>query len=259
MRYYHVWIERKSTRQDEFRLDLTLGEVKERLTVPLREGVPIAITGTPIPTDDIRHLQVNLTTRPSHQLEPELRKFQSGQSALVGNSMNVLVANSGIEVTKRFIADWSATEDPRGRSASYDTLFDLLISNKIVSDSTRQLFNDGHYSRAVEEAFKCLNNTVKDKSGLSSRDGAPLMREAFSPNDPKIRLNQLASQSEKDEQQGYMDLFAGVMTGIRNPRVHETKLADDPDVALELLTLANHLMRKLASSETRTDLQKDLE
>ena len=35
------------------------------------------------------------------------------------------------------------------------------------------------------------------------------------------------------------------MTGIRNPRAHDHQLADDPDVALELLVLANHLMRKL--------------
>ena len=49
----------------------------------------------------------------------------------------------------------------------------------------------------------------------------------------------------KDEQRGYMDIFAGSMTGIRNPRAHEHDLADEPEVALELLVLANHLMRKL--------------
>ena len=42
-----------------------------------------------------------------------------------------------------------------------------------------------------------------------------------------------------------MDIFAGSMTGIRNPRAHEHDLVDEPEVALELLALANHLMRKL--------------
>ena len=42
-----------------------------------------------------------------------------------------------------------------------------------------------------------------------------------------------------------MKIFAGSMTGIRNPRAHQHDLMDDPEVALELLGLANHLMRKL--------------
>ena len=45
-----------------------------------------------------------------------------------------------------------------------------------------------------------------------------------------------------------MDLFAGSMTGVRNPRAHEYKLTDEPEVALELLILANHLMRKLQAA-----------
>ena len=74
------------------------------------------------------------------------------------------------------------------------------------------------------------------------------MRMAFSANSPTLQLNAFQSRSEKDEQQGYMDLYAGSMTGIRNPRAHEHGLTDEPEVALELLVLANHLMRKLQAS-----------
>ena len=74
------------------------------------------------------------------------------------------------------------------------------------------------------------------------------MRSAFSANSPVLYLNAFRSQSERDEQQGYMDIFAGSMTGIRNPRAHDYQLADDPRIALELLVLANHLMRKLNAS-----------
>ena len=71
------------------------------------------------------------------------------------------------------------------------------------------------------------------------------MRTAFSANSPVLRLNAFESESEKNEQQGYMDIFAGSMTGIRNPRAHDHASVDEPDAALELLVLANHLMRKL--------------
>ena len=125
--------------------------------------------------------------------------------------------------------------------------FDEVVTIPEFHGTIRKLFADGHYSRAVEDAFKCLNNAVKKKSRLS-KDGASLMREAFSPNSPILKLNKFVSGSEKDEQRGYMDIFAGTMTGIRNPRAHEHELKDEPKVALEMLVLANHLMRKLNDS-----------
>ena len=126
--------------------------------------------------------------------------------------------------------------------------FDDAVTNEALRSASRQLFADGHYSEAVESAFKRLNNEVKAKSGLAELDGDRLMRQAFSANDPKLRLNDFSTPSEKDEQRGYMDIFAGAMTGIRNPRAHEHQIVDQPDVALELLVMANHLMRILNRS-----------
>lgn len=120
--------------------------------------------------------------------------------------------------------------------------FDALITEPELVSTTRKLFENGHYSLAVEEGFKQLNNIVKRRSGQAV-DGAALMRSTFSPKAPLLRLNKLSTQSQIDQQQGYMDIFAGCMTGIRNPRAHEHQYLDDANVALELLVLANHLLR----------------
>ncbi len=123
-----------------------------------------------------------------------------------------------------------------------------MVDREAIRSVSRKLFEDGHYARSVEEAFKCLNNAVKEKSGLSDQDGYRLMQGAFSAKSPVLRLNDLLTVSDKDEQLGYMNMFAGAIAGIRNPRAHEHEIDDQPDVALELLTLANHLMRKLEAS-----------
>ena len=123
--------------------------------------------------------------------------------------------------------------------------FDELVTDSILRTASRKLFADGHYTQAIEAAFKTLNNAVKVKSGLTAAGGDSLMRQAFSANKPKLRFSELQTISESDEQRGYMELYAGAMTGIRNPRAHEHDSEDDPRVALELLTFANHLMRKL--------------
>ena len=126
--------------------------------------------------------------------------------------------------------------------------FDELVTDLDLRQVCRRPFADGYYSYSVELAYKCLNNAVKDKSGLTEADGVNLMRNAFSANNPILRLNGLRTTTEKDEQRGYMELFAGAMAGIRNPRAHEHNLVDPPGVALELLVLANHLMRILRRS-----------
>jgi uncharacterized protein (TIGR02391 family) len=71
------------------------------------------------------------------------------------------------------------------------------------------------------------------------------MTDAFNDQNPKIKLNQLSTDSDRDEQGGFMELFAGAVTGIRNPRGHEVEIIDDPGAALDYLALASLLLRKL--------------
>lgn len=108
-----------------------------------------------------------------------------------------------------------------------------------------KLYQDGHYTRAVEEAFKFLNALVKERTNVTPpRDGADLMRFAFSPKNPILKLNPCTTESEINEQTGYMEIMAGCMTGIRNPRAHDHKWKDSQDLCLELLGLANHLVER---------------
>lgn len=145
------------------------------------------------------------------------------------------------EIAKRGWAKPSAAKTSIPNEKDLAALYDFLVSSQPLRSATRKLFLDGHYARAVEEGYKCLNNTVKAKSGLS-KDGNDLMNQAFSVGNPILKLNPLRTDSQKNEQVGYMLILAGCMTGIRNPRAHEHQLWDSPTVALEMLTWANHLM-----------------
>lgn len=130
----------------------------------------------------------------------------------------------------------------RPKKKSVSDLYDALITEVELIAVTKRLFFDGHFPQAVEEAYKLLNNVVKNKSGLRI-DGSSLMKTVFSPNNPVLKLSTLKTQSQKDQQLGYMEIMSGCMTGIRNPRAHEHSYADVPLVALELIVWANHLMR----------------
>jgi uncharacterized protein (TIGR02391 family) len=111
----------------------------------------------------------------------------------------------------------------------------------------RPRFEAGFFGDAVEASFKELNDAVKrivrDTDGRNL-DGASLMNTAFSPQNPIIRLTALTTETDRGIQQGYMQIMAGSMTGIRNPGAHGN-LNPDSARALHLICLASLLMRKL--------------
>ena len=54
----------------------------------------------------------------------------------------------------------------------------------------------------------------------------------------------MVSQSDKDEQKGFMQLFAGAVSGLRNPRAHGF-VQDDPERALEFIAFVSLLAKLL--------------
>jgi uncharacterized protein (TIGR02391 family) len=115
----------------------------------------------------------------------------------------------------------------------------------------RKLYDDGYYPEATFEAFKFVEKEVKRISALRGLTGNKLMMAAFNEQTPVIHLNGMTSDSDKDEQFGYRYMFAGAQSGIRNPRGHETELADSPDLCLDHLSLASILLRKLDDAGVR--------
>jgi uncharacterized protein (TIGR02391 family) len=109
------------------------------------------------------------------------------------------------------------------------------------------LFRDGHHANAVQDAVKALNGLVRLRSGLEL-DGEDLMRQAFSPKAPKLVFNAMADQSDKDEQRGFMDLFAGAVSGLRNPHAHKF-IHDDPERALEFIAFVSLLAKLLDNAK----------
>ena len=116
-----------------------------------------------------------------------------------------------------------------------------------IARAATKLFRDGHYANAVEAAVKALNNLVRLRSGLEL-DGSTLMEQAFSLNKPILQFNALSDQSERDEQRGYMMMFAGAVAGLRNPRAHKF-VQDNAERALEFIAFVSLLAKLLDETE----------
>jgi uncharacterized protein (TIGR02391 family) len=107
------------------------------------------------------------------------------------------------------------------------------------------LYRDGHYKQAALEAYIRVIDDVKQRSGLAL-DGDNLMNHAFgcANRAPVLRFNTLSTDAERDEQNGFMYIFKGIV-GLRNSKAHSNRLFNDPMRAHEYLALASVLMRLL--------------
>jgi uncharacterized protein (TIGR02391 family) len=127
---------------------------------------------------------------------------------------------------------------PLGREARIAALHPVV---RQVSD---RYIESNHMSVAILEAFKAVNNRVKELTGLDS-DGAELMGKAFGGSEPRLLLAEQSTQTGRDIQSGFLQLFVGAVKGIRNPNAHEPLTPLDDNEALEQLTFASMRMHRL--------------
>jgi len=123
-------------------------------------------------------------------------------------------------------------------------IFDSIQFHQKIIEASRKLFEDGHYRDAIYRAFVAVDNFVKSKS-KSQLSGKNLMSQVFRQPNPKIQLNPLQTQTDKDEQEGFMLLYMGAMQGIRNPKAHENIVQNDPHRAIKYISLASLLIERI--------------
>jgi uncharacterized protein (TIGR02391 family) len=136
-------------------------------------------------------------------------------------------------------------QQPARPANQIDQVWMLLHPSVVALAKPR--FEAGHYADAVEAILKELNSVVKllhRAAANEELDGAPLMRKAFTPNRPTITLDDLTTETGRNIQQGHMDLFAGAMIGVRNPKAHGN-IVITPERAIHHFFLASLLFHKL--------------
>src|SRR5262245_43631961 len=118
------------------------------------------------------------------------------------------------------------------------SLFPSYLDPTLIR-AVRSLFIRGDYDTAVFRAFKEVEVQVRKKAGYGNdQSGRELMRRAFGANGPLTDKN--APQGEQDAMR---ELFAGAFSTCRNPSSHREVKFDDPTEVIDLICIANQLLR----------------
>lgn len=123
-----------------------------------------------------------------------------------------------------------------------------LIHPKI-SKVSKQLYLNGHYSNAACDAFIEINDRVKKlfqklRPSEPVPDGDGAMKAVFSANSPIIEFCDRSTQTGQNIQKGYMEMLAGAMSALRNPKSH-ANIPITAEDAMRRLMFASMLMYKI--------------
>jgi uncharacterized protein (TIGR02391 family) len=109
-----------------------------------------------------------------------------------------------------------------------------------IAEKVWMAFMRGEFDVAVFQAMKAVEVAVREAAKLGENViGVPLMRQAFSPD--RGCLTDL--DADGGERVARMELFAGAIGSYKNPHSHKDVNLDDPVEAIEIILMANHLLK----------------
>ena len=167
--------------------------------------------------------------------------------------INTALAHEGFKLSfqsgKPKLIKVEIAKDINDAKSKADELRALLESRHVhsyVIGFCRSEFLQDNYFHAVLEATKSVFDRIRSLSQLTT-DGNLLIDTAFSTKNPILKINDLKTESEISEQNGFMNLMKGITSMFRNPTAHEAKIkwAITKDEATDLLSLVSFIHKKL--------------
>lgn len=130
--------------------------------------------------------------------------------------------------------------------------FSHLLHSQIVEHALPK-YQDGHYRNAVLDSVIAVFDLIRNRTGLSE-DGDELIGKAFSLSKPYLILSEIDSDSGKNNQKGFIQIFKGIYQGVRNPSAHSLSSDLTNIEAAQYLVFASLLARRVEEAKlVKTD------
>ena len=124
------------------------------------------------------------------------------------------------------------------------------LLHPVIQKHAYQLFQNGDYRNAVLNSITSVFDQIRYKTGLKG-DGEKLLSRAFSIKDPYLVFSDLDTESGQNDQKGFLQIFQGAYTGIRNPKAHTLEHDLTEEKAAQYMIFASLLARRIDEANLR--------
>ena len=172
-----------------------------------------------------------------------IEELKRGELSDLSRHIHFSETNDYENIIKRDIPYLDALAEKHALGDDQESGFEALLHPVIIRNSLQQ-YKDGHYRDAVLNSIIAVYDFIRSKSSTEG-DGAQLIGKVFSLESPTLILSEIDSESGKNDQKGFMQIFQGAFQGIRNPKAHSLT-HDLTDVkAAQYLVFASLLARRV--------------
>lgn len=132
--------------------------------------------------------------------------------------------------------------------AKVNYLYNAIEDSEIKQRCGDILLGEQAFDRAINQATQILEDRIKIKSGLQESNliGIPLVSKAIHS---KLEETILKFSDKADIQEGYSNLFKGIIAIYRNPTHHSLAFECDREYALKVCAHIDELLKVLENSE----------
>jgi len=126
-----------------------------------------------------------------------------------------------------------------------------IIDSELL-EAVSSNYNVGKFTNSVIDAMLFLSNILRDKANIED-DGVKLINSIFTKKDPKIKITNLETETDRNIQEGISSILRGLYQSIRNPRHHE-KIEDSEINATEIILFIDFILRIIEKSKAKFEV-----
>lgn len=192
----------------------------EEILKSLRSEIDDSFVGFDLPRDALRQT--------SHS------GLQVGREALVSKLMQLL-------------AFLEAVHNASNRVVEIGSAFNLIKDDKLKSRCADLLSASGHFDRVINQATLVLEERIREKlPEFTTEIGLVLVGKAINGELAKTRLR---FSDISSEQEGFANLFRGVIGAFRNPSHHRFLESVTREKALQICAFIDNMLAALETAE----------
>jgi uncharacterized protein (TIGR02391 family) len=127
--------------------------------------------------------------------------------------------------------------------------FEALLHPAVIESSLNQ-YRNGHLRDAVLNGVIAVFDMIRARTGIEG-DGSHLVGQAFGAENGKLIFSDLDSESGKNDQKGFMQIYSGIYAGVRNVKAHTLGHDLDEHKAAQYLVMCSLLARRVDECKDR--------